>query len=84
MQRFGADALAALTREPAGKPPQEHILQFFDCEHLPPHLQAVSRLFGDLACEIMTLPCNPERDVALRKLLESKDAAVRTVVAKPA
>jgi len=29
-----------------------------------------------------TLPRNPERTVALRKLLESKDAAVRAALAK--
>lgn len=61
----------------------EHILQFFAYAHLPPHLQAVSQPFGDLATRIVdTLPRNPERTVALRKLLESKDAAVRALVAK--
>ncbi len=63
----------------------EHIIQFFAYEHLPPHLQAVSKPFGDLARTIVdTLPRNPERTVALRKLLESKDAAVRALVAKDA
>lgn len=62
---------------------QEHILQFFDYAHLPPHLQAVSAPFGDLAARIVEiLPRNPERTVALRKLLEAKDAAVRALVAK--
>lgn len=61
----------------------EHILQFFAYEHLPPMLQAVSKPFGDLARQIVeTLPRNPERTVALRKLLESKDAAVRAFIAK--
>lgn len=63
----------------------EHILQFFAYAHLPPHLQAVSKPFGDLAQRIVeTLPRNPERTVALRKLLEAKDAAVRALVAKDA
>ncbi|RBP03797.1 hypothetical protein DFR50_14245 [Roseiarcus fermentans] len=54
------------------------ILQFFAWSHLPPHLKAVSKPFGDLATSIAeTLPDNPERNVALRKLLEAKDAAVR-------
>lgn len=62
---------------------KEHILQFFAYEHLPPHLQAVSKPFGDMAQQIVaTLPQNPERTVALRKLLESKDAAVRALIAK--
>ena len=61
----------------------EHILQFFVYEHLPPHLQVVSKPFGDLARSLVdTLPRNPERTVALRKLLEAKDAAVRALVAK--
>jgi len=62
---------------------KEHILQFFAYAHLPPHLQAVSKPFGDLAQQIVdTLPRNPERTVAMRKLLEAKDAAVRALVAK--
>lgn len=61
----------------------EHILQFFAYAHLPAHLQAVSKPFGDLAQHVVeTLPRNPERTVALRKLLEAKDAAVRALVAK--
>ena len=64
----------------------EHILQFFAYAHLPPHLQAVSKPFGDLANAIATgdgaLPRNPERTAALRKLLEAKDAAVRASLAK--
>ena len=63
----------------------EHILQFFSFAHLPQHLQDVSRPFGELAEQIVeTLPRNPERTVALRKLLEAKDAAVRALVAKEA
>jgi hypothetical protein len=54
------------------------IMQFFAFEHLPERLQAVSRPFGQLAAQIIeNLPRNPERTVALRKLLEAKDAAVR-------
>jgi hypothetical protein len=63
--------------------PHEHIMQFFAYEHLPPHLQNVSKPFGELAKQIeTTLPRNPERTVALRKLLEAKDAAVRALLAK--
>ncbi|MBU2867032.1 hypothetical protein [Pacificibacter marinus] len=62
---------------------REHILQFFDYEHLPKFLQDVSKPFGDLAYSVAnTMPRNPERTVVLRKLLEAKDAAVRAVVAK--
>jgi hypothetical protein len=75
--------------------PPEPILQFFAYKHLPPNLQAVSRPFCDLAHTIVKgdnvpeagtvtmgppLPRNPERTVALRKLLEAKDAAVRAAL----
>jgi len=64
-------------------PPTEHILQFFAWTHLPPELQEVSAPFQVLAKRIMdTTPRNPERTVALRKLLEAKDAAVRAALAK--
>jgi hypothetical protein len=54
------------------------MLQFFVYEHLRPDLRAVSEPFADLAREIVeTLPRSPERTVALRKLLEAKDCAVR-------
>lgn len=62
---------------------KEHIIQFFAYEHLPPHLQAVSKPFCEMAHQIVdTIPRNPERTVSLRKLLESKDAAVRALLAK--
>lgn len=65
--------------------PPEHIMQFFAHAHLPPHLAEVSKPFADLAeMVVSTLPRNPERTVALRKLLEAKDAAVRAKLAKDA
>ena len=61
----------------------EHILQFFTYDHLPAHLRVISKPFADLAFWIIDkLPRNPERTVALRKLLEAKDAAVRAAVAQ--
>lgn len=58
------------------------VMQFFAYKHLPPHLQDVSRLFHDLAVTISDGPQNPETTVALRKLLEAKDAAVRSKIFK--
>lgn len=66
----------------AGSLPPEHIRQFFSYAHLPFDLQEVSQHFAELADVVLTLPRNAERAVALRKLLEAKDAAVRAVVAK--
>lgn len=57
---------------------QEPMLQFFEYEHLPEVLQSTSQVFRGVALHIVgTLPRNPERTVALRKLLEAKDCAVR-------
>lgn len=54
------------------------ILQFFHYGHLPPVLKAASQPFCELAQHIIaTLPRNAERTMALRKLLEAKDCAVR-------
>lgn len=65
---------------------KEHILQFFKYDHLPARLQVVSAPFCELARALVDeehgLPRNPERTVALRKLLEAKDAAVRAEVAE--
>lgn len=61
----------------------DRLLQFFEYKHLPPHLQAVSQPFGELAHKIVQdLPSNAERTTALRKLLEAKDCAVRALLYK--
>lgn len=60
-----------------------NILQFFAYSHLPPHLQTISKMFHDLAHDLMNLPDNEERHMMLRKLLEAKDCAVRSVVYNP-
>ena len=61
----------------------EFLLQFFKYDHLPAHLQEISKPFGDLANQVVdTLPMNPERTTTLRKLLEAKDCAVRAKLCK--
>jgi hypothetical protein len=62
---------------------RDRMLQFFTYSHLPDHLAKVSLPFCQLAEEIAaTLPSNAERTVALRKLLEAKDCAVRALLFK--
>ncbi len=62
------------TRSVANEP----MMRFFAWSHLPPELQEVSSPFYDLARRIVeTTDYGPERTEALRKLLESKDCAVR-------
>lgn len=61
----------------------EPMLQFFVYSHLPENLRSVSKPFCDLAEMVVeNLPRNPERTVALRKLLEAKDCAVRAYLYK--
>jgi hypothetical protein len=61
----------------------DRMLQFFQYAHLPETLQSASKPFCELAEKIAeTFPSNPERTVALRKLLEAKDAAVRSLLYK--
>lgn len=59
----------------------EPILKFFKFDHLPQHLRDASEPFYTLAHRLVaTTPRNAERSVALRKLLEAKDAAVRALL----
>lgn len=59
------------------------ILKYFNYEHLPEHLQVVSKPIGDLARQIdEQLPDGPEKSTGLRKLLEAKDAFVRQALDK--
>lgn len=60
---------------------QEIMMKWFEFKHLPEHLQTVSVQFYELACSLCVLiDSGTERTIALRKLLESKDAAVRAKV----
>jgi hypothetical protein len=60
---------------------EERMLKWFAYSHLPEHLQAHSKPFGELAEHIVnSVSPGPERTVALRKLLEAKDAAVRAAL----
>ena len=58
------------------------ILRYFPYDHLTRSpLRDVSKLFHDLAGTLdARLPDGPEKSTALRKLLESKDAAVRSAL----
>ena len=62
-------------------PSTEALLKFFTYEHLPPHLQEVSKPFCELAAKCAKELYNgPEMTVCLRKLLEAKDCAVRAAL----
>jgi hypothetical protein len=57
------------------------IMRFFRYDHLPEHLQAVSRPIGELALKMRgELPECAETAAGLRKLLEAKDCFVRAAL----
>ena len=60
------------------------LIQFFAYEHLPENLQKISKPFAELAqaIDIESRNDNPEKRMALRKLLEAKDCAVRAALYK--
>jgi hypothetical protein len=66
-------------------PVHQRMLAYFDYDHLPAHLQQVSGPFAGLAKDLVE-GCDrhdydgAETTVALRKLLEAKDAAVRAAL----
>lgn len=56
-------------------------MKYFDYEHLPERLQAVSKPIGDVARQMNeTLPDGAEKSAGLRKLLEAKDCLVRAAL----
>lgn len=62
-------------------PSTVHIARYFEYDHLPLHLQAVSRPCADLAQGLIdVLPDGPELTAGLRKLLEAKDCFVRAAL----
>ena len=66
----------------ARHPAVQAVLQFFEYSHLPPPLQEASKPFCELAVRVADGPQNAEATIALRKLLEAKDAAVRAILFK--
>ena len=58
------------------------MLRYFACAHLPEGIMRdIASTFQGMARDLVVrLPRTPERTVALRKLLESKDAAVRAAL----
>lgn len=61
-------------------PSTEAILKYFAYDHLPPHLQAISKPVGDLAYLMAQELDGPELTAGLRKLLEAKDCLVRAAL----
>lgn len=62
----------------------EQMMRYFEYHHLPQKLQHISRHFAVAADVVLNLlPEGPEKTACLRKLLESKDCAVRAALDLP-
>jgi hypothetical protein len=76
----GTEGVDAVVARLGPASPVGNVLKFFRYEHLPEKLQAISRPFAELAVKVANGPACAETTVALRKLLEAKDCAVRAYV----
>jgi hypothetical protein len=56
------------------------ILKYFKYDHLPPHLQEVSKQAAEFAHKMAEVGSGAELTVGLRKLLEAKDCFVRSLI----
>jgi hypothetical protein len=61
-------------------PAVENLLRFFEYDHLPEQLQAISQPFHALAHDLAGRLDGPELAAGLRKLLEAKDCMVRAAL----
>ena len=61
--------------------PEYSLLRRFSTDHMKPDLRCVVEQYKSLAEDICeNIEASPERTLALRSLIESKDNAVRAVV----
>ena len=65
--------------------PEQHpgvvaLLSYFKYDHLPPHLQGVSRPMCEVAHDMAGRLSGPELTAGLRKLLEAQDCFVRAAI----
>ena len=64
-------------------PAIEEKLSWLEYGHLPPHLQETSKLFHDLAHKLAdSIPSSPQLTIALQRIIDAKDAAVRASIPK--
>jgi len=62
-------------------PSGDRMMKWLSYHHLPPELQECVKAYRELGESICAaIPAGPERTVALRKLVESKDCAVRAII----
>lgn len=61
---------------------QQFVTKYFQYGHLPDHLQGTSRMFHEVAVQLLDMYAYDDAElmVAFRKLLEAKDCAVRAAL----
>ncbi len=59
-----------------------YLMRFFAYDHLPQHLQPISKAFAEVARYVLDNchECPQQQERALEKLIEAKDCAVRAAV----
>lgn len=61
----------------------KQFLQFFRTDSIAPAAVPAGKAFFELARQLVdTLPANPESTVAMRKLMEARDCAIRAITFK--
>lgn len=66
------------TPPPPSPDPRIRLMKWFSFSHLPEELRPISSKFNELASWMLSeIPESAEAYVAMRKLLEVKDAAIR-------
>lgn len=59
--------------------PAQKLLRWFATDHITdPAVANIILKFGDLAAQVASTTVGPEGTIAVRKLIEAKDAAVRS------
>lgn len=82
VDRLGAELNDGTEEVRQMHPATTAILRYFAYDHLPPHLQAASMPFHQLAHTVARDLDGPELTAGLRKLLEAKDCMVRAALDK--
>lgn len=76
-----ADKLPEPEKREPPPDPRNRMVKWFAYSHLPQPLQEVSAMFAGVATWMLdNVHAGPEATVAMRKLLEAKDAAVRAAM----
>lgn len=72
--------MPSLPEDQVTHPAVKNVLQWFESDHLPSHLQEVSKKFEEIAHWLAEHGKGSQVTLALYDLLSAKDKAVRSVI----